>query len=765
MGKETLIIVESNGKTKKIEKFTGHQCIASFGHVFALKPTLKWFDPENIEPEYIIHKGKEKIISNLKAKAKAASRIIIASDLDREGEAIAAHLMKLLKLNVNKTERITFNQISESALKEAIEKSGKLDKNLYNAQQARAIIDIVFGFKVSPFLSNHLNIRALSAGRCQSPAVRMCMQRQNEQKVGDINIKINAQSNELKNIIHIEPIFSYDTCKDEIISWLKNLVDQKFKVSKVKVSKKKETPPPPFITSSLQQMAYNRFGFNPKKTMDIAQKLYEGGYITYMRTDSVTLSSQFQDMATIWIKKEYGEEYVSIRQYGKKKSGGVKTQDAHEAIRPIKLNNKTPDNNEEEKVYELIKLRAIASQMAQAIYSESKLTLETKRFEKEIDIWESLTRTLIFPGFTCLKGAAAQIDDVTKRKYKVNEELDIVRVNVKEHAILPPPPFNPAGFVKMLEKTGIGRPSTYSSIIERIQEKDYISIGKNKVLDTELNEWTLNNTQTAGDFKPQGDEMISEGKYIQKIGGQSNVFVVTDLGQKACEFMDSSPIEPIVNSAFTSELEDKLDLIAKGTLDWKIVVKEFYSELQQKLLLQPPPKRYNNSKKEINWVRILEKSSKNTIGIIRTQYGLCIAKESENHEITYSKMPPNVSPEELDIEEALNMFNYPLNIKDNIEIRIGPYGWYVTNGMKNISLGQNRNPPSKEEALKALEQKPTSEIIKKISKDWTLRRKKDSYFLMYSKGKKPIFYPVNEHDGEWSVLRCEEIQKKNKRRK
>ena len=144
---------------------------------------------------------------------------------------------------------------------------------------------------------------------------------------------------------------------------------------------------------------------------------------------------------------------------------------------------------------------------------------------------------------------------------------------------------------------------------------------------------------------------------------------------------------------------------------------------------------------------------------------LAVAKESENHEITYSKMPPNVSPEELDIEEALNMFNYPLNIKDNIEIRIGPYGWYVTNGMKNISLGQNRNPPSKEEALKALEQKPTSEIIKKISKDWTLRRKKDSYFLMYSKGKKPIFYPVNEHDGEWSVLRCEEIQKKNKRRK
>ena len=188
MGGETLIIVESNGKCKKIEKFTGHKCVASFGHVFALKPTLKWFNPNNIEPEYIIHKGKEKIIKDLKLKAKNATRVIIASDLDREGEAIAAHLMKLLKLNVKSTERITFNQISEKALKESLERSGRLNVNLYHAQQARAVIDIVFGFMVSPFLSRHLNIRALSAGRCQSPAIRICMERQKEQQLSLIHI-------------------------------------------------------------------------------------------------------------------------------------------------------------------------------------------------------------------------------------------------------------------------------------------------------------------------------------------------------------------------------------------------------------------------------------------------------------------------------------------------------------------------------------------------------------------------------------------------
>ena len=746
MGSETLIIVESNGKCKKIEKFTGHKCVASFGHVFALKPTLKWFDPNNIEPEYIIHKGKEKIIKDLKVKANKATRVIIASDLDREGEAIAAHLMKLLKLNVKTTERITFNQISEKALKESLEKSGRLDVNLYHAQQARAVIDIVFGFMVSPFLSRHLNIRALSAGRCQSPAVRICMERQREQKVGEIGIKAISDSDKLKNISHIGPELS---SKDIIIPWLEGLKTQRFKVVSVKVRDVKETPPPPFITSSLQQMAYNRYSYNPKKTMEIAQKLYEGGYITYMRTDSVSLSLQFQESAILWIKSEFGEEYACKRQYGKR--GNMKTQDAHEAIRPINIQKDSPNDSEQYKLYELIKLRAIASQMSQAIYSESKIILETNHNEFEMDKWESLDKKLIFAGFNRLKGCIPSTN-IEEEQIKSGDTLEIESVCVRESAATPKAPFNPAGFVKMLEKTGIGRPSTYSSIVERIQEKGYITIGTNPKLDLELLEWNMK----------MNDEGIEESKYVQKIGGQKNIFVVSDLGIRACEFMDKSPIEPIVNSSFTSKLEDKLDLVADGTLDWRSVVREFHSELSKKLALQPPPPV--SGLKKINWVNILNESiDKGKIGIVRTQYGLCICKET-NGNIVYSKMPPNSTKDDLELDEAENMFNYPLVLENNIEIRLGQYGWYVTNGQRSVSIGKDRNPPSIENALKAFEEAPKNSIIKQINKNWTLRKKNESYFLMYLKGKKPIFYPVSDINGEWTVKRCEEIQKKNKRR-
>lgn len=745
MGNETLIIVESNGKCKKIEKFTGHKCVASFGHIYALKPTLKWFDPNNIEPEYIIHKGKERIITGLKEKAKLATRIIIASDLDREGEAIAAHLMKLLKLDMENTERITFNQISEKALKQALEKSGRLNRELYNAQQARAVIDIVFGFMVSPFLSRHLNIRALSAGRCQSPAIRMCMERQREQSVGEITIKAIANSERMKNIVHIEPKLTSST---EIIPWLESLKEEQLRIVKITVKDKKESPPPPFITSSLQQMAYNRYNYNPKKTMEIAQKLYESGYITYMRTDSVSLSSQFQDSAIEWIQSEFGEEYVCRRQYSPK--GSMKTQDAHEAIRPINIKRIVPNDVEQARLYELIKFRAIASQMSQAIYSESKTILETK-----LDKWESVKKILTFAGFTRLKGVVVDTSiNREKDEYKIGDKLNIMSICVRETAAIPNPPFNAAGFVKMLEKTGIGRPSTYSSIIERIQEKGYVSIGTNPKLDIELSEWNM-------DLNKE----IESSKYIQKIGGQKNIFLVTDLGIKACEFMENSPIESVVNSSFTSQLEDKLDLVAEGKLNWRLLVKDFHKELSVKLALQPPPVHSILGNKP-NWVRILNESSDNEkLGIIRTQYGLCIGKEGNDGKIVYSKMPPSSNSNDLEMDEANNMFNYPLVIKDAIEIRIGPYGWYVTDGKRNVSLGKERMPPTKEIALKALQDSPQNSIIQKINKFWTLRKKNDSYFLMYLKGKKPIFYPVSDVSGEWSIQRCEEIQKKNKRKK
>uniref|UniRef100_A0A6C0AWB9 DNA topoisomerase n=1 Tax=viral metagenome TaxID=1070528 RepID=A0A6C0AWB9_9ZZZZ len=735
----TLIIVESNGKCKKIEKYTGHKCIASFGHVYALKPSLDWFNPNKIEPEYIICKGKEKIISKLKQEAKKASRVIIASDLDREGEAIAANLMDLLKLNVKKTDRITFNEISERALKEAIDNPGKLNQNLYDSQKARAIIDLLFGFTVSPFLSKHLNTFALSAGRCQTPALRICMERQQEQKVGEKSLIISASAKSVPKITHIKPRVTSPE------KWLQNLIPQKFVVKDISTRDKKEKPPPPFITSTLQQTAYAKHNFSPKHTMQLAQKLYEGGYITYMRTDSVTLSSQFQNQAEEWIIKEFGDKYFQKRQYSK---GNKRTQDAHEAIRPINLLSQNPSDSQQSKLYNLIKLRSIGSQMAEAVYSESKFTLETSRTKTVKDIWESIFRKLIFDGYTKLKGASEGSSETAPPKLKKGDELNILQVTVKEHAKTPPAPYNPASLVKTLEKSGIGRPSTYSTIIDRIQDKGYVVLGTNIVLDAELNSWELSKGK------------IKESKYTQKIGGQSNVFMVTPLGERVCEFFKNSTIESIVSVDFTSKMENDLDSIANGNMKWKDLVKKFDKELTSKIKKQPKPEKTSN--KTRNWIKVLDTdSSGNNIGIVKSLYGYSIAKEIDG-KLTYAPMPPKTSPEQMLLQDANKMLSLPIKITDKIELKLGQYGWYANDGTRNVGLGNEKEFPSKKEILDAFDKKPTSNIIKKIDDKWSLRKKNDSHYLMYilGNGKKPLFYPVSDISGQWNTKRAEEIRKK-----
>lgn len=743
MGVDTLIIVESNGKCKKIEKLTGHSCVASFGHIYALKPSLKWFDSTNIEPEYIIPESKKKLVKELTIKAKSAKHVIIASDLDREGEAIAAHLMMLLKLDPKSTQRITFNQITEEALKAALDAPGKLDENLYHAQQARAVIDLVFGFTVSPFISKHLNVRALSAGRCQTPTIRLCLERQREQSVGDIKLIATAQSNKFNKIAHISPLLK----EEEIVAWLDNLKKQNLKIIKITKCERKETPPPPFITSSLQQVVYGRFGINPKRCMEIAQKLYEEGFITYMRTDSVVVSSQFQDDAVKWVEDKFGEEYCCKRQYTKK--GETKTQDAHEAIRPISVCKEEPSDAEYKKVYGLIRDRAVASQMSQANYNESKYSFKTNREDVAIeDHWETIERVITFQGFRILKNSLNDEDEdnlsESLTKIKEGDTIDFKSVCVKQQAQTPPTPYNPASLVKMLEKTGIGRPSTYSSIIDKIQNKGYVTIGTNPKLDLELREWTLNTK-----------DKINDKKYIQKIGGQKKVYIVTELGIRCCEFFEKSSIENIVNSSFTSSLEDNLDLVADGKMNWKELVRDFHSELTSNLSLQDPPKTQQK-----NWERVLKEDDNTTVGVLKTQYGYSIGMEQDS-KMTYFSLPPSATYDDLTLEEAENMMSLPLKIDDAIELKVGRYGWYATDGNRNISLGNDRNMPQKEYVIEEFTKKPSSEIIKKINDAWTLRKKANSYYLMYQKGKKTTFYSVKDIEGKWTVARCEEYRKKN----
>lgn len=768
MGSDTLIIVESNGKCKKIESLTGHKCIASFGHIFGLQPTLKWFDPNDINPKYITITNKSKCIQNLKSCAKKAKKIIIASDLDREGEAIAAHLMDLLKLNVEKTDRITFNQISKQSLTYAIQNPKRLDINLYNAQKARSIIDLVFGFLLSPFISKHLHIYGLSAGRCQTPAIRIIHSRQIEQKIGNIELITESQASFNDNIFkvnHLKP----KILKDDIISWIDNLKNQQFLIIDKTKRKKFENPQPPLITSSLQQVAYNKHGLNTKNTMKIAQSLYEKGYITYMRTDSVTISIDFQQETIEWINKYFGKEYSSPRQFSKKK--GVITQDAHEAIRPINIYKTPPSNSDELKIYKIIWMRAIQSQMTKASYDEIKLSLQTSRNTTIKDYWESIEKQIEFPGHLLLNTFSinfSKSDIETQNTALINKNthvfdnisknshIDIHTVSVKEKSITPKAPYNTASFVKALENSGIGRPSTYSNIVEKIMDKGYVCIGQNPMINIELNQWNLDTKNN-----------IIVDKYTQKFGGQNKVYLLTELGKKVCEFIDSSPIEPIVNVNFTAKFEDKLDDIAKGGLNWKLLIHSFHTDLVNNLSKHEAPKIIKNPN---NWLRILTTDDDiEMIGILKSKHGFYLGKKSKDNDsetIKTSCMFPGSNINDITLEEAIFMYNLPKNIQNNTKTQLfcGPYGWYTSNGNKKIPIHNKRQMPTDKEVIDALHTKKENSIIETISSHWTLRKKKKSYYLMFKKDKCVKFYSVSEklfeETDKWTIEICENIKNK-----
>ncbi len=771
MTSDTLIIVESNGKCKKIESLTGHACKASFGHVYGLSPTLKWFDPSNIEPNYIVLQNKIKYINDLKKAAKKAKKIYIASDLDREGEAIAANVMDLLDLNINTTDRITFNQITKKSLSEALENPKRLDIDLYNAQKARSIIDLLFGFMCSPHISKHLHILGLSAGRCQSPTIRLINEREKEQKLGKVELFVEGQTRIKSNLVkvtHLKPKIA----EENINNWLENLKTQEFLVKDKSKKNKFENPSSPLTTSTLQQMAYNKHGFNTKSTMQIAQKLYETGYITYMRTDSVTLSSDFQEQATEFINKMFGEKYSSPRQYSKKK--GVVTQEAHEAIRPIDIYKQLPRDTEEQKLYKLVWLTSIRSQMTKASYIEHKLSLQTNRNTTK-DFWETLEKNLVFPGYLLLSNFSLNFSDTdVENQYNTlldkntnifenisnNMNLPISFISVREKSKTPPCPYNVASLVKALEKESVGRPSTYSNIVERIIEKGYVIIGENPILDIELNKWEMNY-----------EKEISNTTYKQKVGGQRNVYLLTELGKKFCNFVENSPIEAIVNIKFTAKFEEKLDLVANGLLDWKELVKKFYTDLDNNLKKNPPPKMIKNQN---NFLRILEENDEHILGIMKSKFGFYLGLKNRNENGTQTaSLFPKSNINDITIEEAKFMFQLPKKFKNNeILLKCGMYGWYLNlpKDNKNIPLHNERRIPSDEEIEDALKNKNkdnNSGILEQISENWSLRQKNKSYYLMYKKNKFVKFYPVSEklfNETEiWNIDICEKIKnKKNK---
>ncbi len=526
-----LVIVESPSKTKTIKKYLGNDYLvaSSVGHIRDLpKSNKKAVDIKNdFTPNYETIEGKEKIINDLKKLSKKAQAVLLATDPDREGEAIAWHLSEALKLK--KPQRIVFNEITEGAIKEAIKKPRSIDLNLKNAQEARRVLDRLFGYDLSGLIWKKVRY-GLSAGRVQSPALRILVEREKEikafkpEKYWSIVAKVkNDSDEEFELTCEKEP-----RDKKEVAKILQVGKKEKWIVADIKEREAKRMPRPPFITSTLQQAASSRLGFAPSRTMMIAQRLYEAGLITYMRTDSTALSQEAQKQIASVVTKKFGKENLKPRVFKKKSKSA---QEAHEAIRPTNFGNLSAGANpEQKKLYKLIWQRAIASQMSEAIILRMKLLVQVGE-NKKVPFFIAKGSRVITPGWL-LADPEARSEDVQLPKVTSGEILKLLEINSIEKETLPPPRYTEAGLVKELEKRGIGRPSTYATIIRTLKDRKYVEL---------------------------------ENRSLRP----------TDMGEVISDFL-SANFSKYISDSFTSEMENELDEIAEGKRKYAKTLKDFY---------------------------------------------------------------------------------------------------------------------------------------------------------------------------------------------
>ncbi|MCP4551142.1 MAG: type I DNA topoisomerase, partial [Bacteroidetes bacterium] len=567
---KNLVIVESPAKAKTIEGFLGKDFLvkSSFGHVMDLSKKQLGVDIENgFTPNYVITSDKKKVVSELKKIAEKAEMIWLASDEDREGEAISWHLVNALKLDESKTKRIVFHEITKSAITEAIKNPRQIDKNLVDAQQARRVLDRLVGFELSPLLWRKVK-PSLSAGRVQSVAVRLIVEREEEIKNFKTvsNFKVSAKF-EIKDAtgksnISAELPSRFKT-KEEALDFIEKCKDADFSVKKVETKPAKKSPTAPFTTSTLQQEASRKLGYSVANTMRVAQQLYESGKITYMRTDSVNLSNMAITMAAEEITKLWGEDYVKTRKYKTKAKGA---QEAHEAIRPTYLKNKEIDGDaSQKKLYELIWKRTIASQMSDAKLEKTIVTIDVST--TSID-FVAKGEVLKFDGF--LKVYMETKDDENNDEMagvlppvKIGDILSRLEVQGEERFTQHPPRYTEASLVRKMEELGIGRPSTYAPTISTIQRREYVVKEDRDGVNRKYHCIVL-----------KGDEIKKEIK-TEKTGFEKSKLFPTDIGALVNKFLIQY-FDDILDYNFTANVEREFDEIADGNKKWNGMLEEFY---------------------------------------------------------------------------------------------------------------------------------------------------------------------------------------------
>ena len=683
---KNLVIVESPAKAKTIQKYLGKdfEVKSSFGHIRDLPKKGMGINLENFTPDYEISADKKKVVADLKAASKKAETVWLASDEDREGEAIAWHLAQELKLKSENTKRIVFHEITKNAILKAVENPREIDQNLVNAQQARRVLDRIVGFEMSPVLWKKVK-PGLSAGRVQSVAVRLIVEREKEirefkpvpsYKVEGVFTNLEKQEISAK----LKKDFTKEQDAENFLNQVQNI---DFKVLNIDVKPAQRSASAPFTTSTLQQEASNRLGYGVTTTMRVAQRLYEEGYITYMRTDSVNLSQEAINAAKSQILKEFGEEYSQPRNYVTKSASA---QEAHEAIRPTDFGVKFIGDAQLNKLYQLIYKRTLASQMTNAKLEKTVIEIGNPELPQH---FEAQGEVIVFDGFLRAYGIYKNEDeeqedgDKILPKVSVGEALAYKKITAVEKFSRPVSRFTEAGLVKKLEELGIGRPSTYAPTIQTIQNREYVDKREIEPKEREIVKLTLTKTGLK-------KEILTE-----KFGGDKNKFVPTDIGIVVNDFLTTN-FNEILDYGFTAKVEQDFDEIAKGEEKWKDVLKNFYSSFHPKI------EDVGENADRATGERLLgqdPKTGKNVYARIG-RFGpmVQIGETDSDEKPIFASLMATQNIVTITLEEALELFKVPFDLQDyegkTVTVGVGRFGPYVKWGEAFISLPKGENPLS-----------------------------------------------------------------------
>jgi len=715
---KNLVIVESPAKAKTIEKFLGkdYKVMSSYGHIRDLrKKDISIETDGDFAPVYEIPDDKKSLVAELKKAAKSAETVWLASDEDREGEAIAWHLYEVLGLKPENTRRIVFHEITKDAILHAIENPRTIDLNLVDAQQARRVLDRLVGFELSPVLWKKIK-PALSAGRVQSVAVRLIVDRESEINAfnSEPYYRVTARF-ELPGGVSLQAELSHRLPDEKSArEFLEKCKSASFSVDDITVRPLRKSPAPPFTTSTLQQEAGRKLGFTVAQTMMIAQKLYEAGYITYMRTDSLNLSKLALGAAAELIKGELGEKYLKIRNYHTSSKGA---QEAHEAIRPTYIDRETIDGTaQEKKLYRLIRLRTLASQMADAELEKTTVQIDVEGVKEHFTASGEVVK---FDGFLRLymEGSDDEADtsaapEGTLPRMSVGDPLVLAAATATERFTQAPPRYTEASLVKKMEELGIGRPSTYAPTISTIQHREYIMKGEKPGVERAYNVLSLENGK------------VTSSERTEHVGAEKGKLIPTDTGIIVNEFL-TEHFPDILDYDFTAGMEAKFDRIAEGEADWKGEIVDFYG------MFHPEVEKANEMRTERKVGERLLGTHPETGEPVSVKIGRFgpiaqIGSTDAEAKPRFASLRKDQSVFDITLEEALKLFDLPRQVGEyegkTVTAAIGRFGPYIRHDGKFVSIPKTLSPTSitLEEAVELIEAKrkaDSNKVVKTFAED------------------------------------------------